>query len=140
MPEETLSPLAFVADLTVEVSDERGSTTAHLTTDDEGLVLEVADPATLLRCAPGRGLRRDLPFTAPIGRLANVPVRLTSRGHTLGRVHLTATGKVRFTPTLQGFPVLVRTAASYGPGRVVAAVTVAGVGIIAFVIRRRSTA
>lgn len=77
-----------VADLDVEVRDERGSTTAHLMTDDYGLVLEVADPATLLRCVPGRGLRRNLPFSLPLARLANVPVRLTTRGHELGRVHL----------------------------------------------------
>lgn len=80
MPEGSLSPLVFVADLDIEVGDERGWTTARLTTDDHGLVLEVVDPATLLRCVPGRGLRRDLPFSVPLARLADVPVRLTSRG------------------------------------------------------------
>ncbi len=141
MAKHNLSPLAFVADLDVEVGDERGSTTAHLTTDDYGLVLEVVDPATLLRCVPGRGLRRDLPFSVPLVRLANVPVRLTSRGPELGRVHITPAGRVRLRPTLSGVPALARTAASYGPARLVAAAaTFAGLGIVAYLARRRATA
>ncbi len=140
MPEPTPSALTFVANLDIEVGDKRGSTTAHLTTDDDGLVLEVADPATLLRCISGRGLRRDLPFSVPLARLADVPVRLTSRGHDLGQVHLNPAGRVRFRPTLSGVPTLARTAASYGPGRFVAAVTVTGLGIVAYLARRRATA
>ena len=140
MPEENLSPLAFVADLDVEVGDERGSTTAHLTTDEYGLILEVADPATLLRCVPGRGLRRDLPFSLPLVRFANVPVRLTTRGRELGRVHITPAGRVRLRPTLSGVPTLARTAASYGPARLVAAATLVALGIVVYLARRRATA
>ena len=140
MSEQTLPALAFVADLDLEGGDERGSTTARLSTDDNGLVLEVADPATLLRCVPGRGLRRDLPFALPLDQLANIPVRLTSGGHDLGLAHLTPEGRVRLRPALSGVPVLVRTAASYGPGRLVAAMTVAGLGIVAYLVRRRATA
>lgn len=138
MPEGSLSPLVFVADLDIEVGDERGWTTARLTTDDHGLVLEVVDPATLLRCVPGRGLRRDLPFSVPLARLADVPVRLTSRGRELGRVHLTPAGRVRLRPTLSGVPTLARTAASYGPARLLAAATFAGLGIVAYLARRRA--
>lgn len=49
-------------------------------------------------------------------------------------------GRVRLRPTLSGVPALARTAASYGPGRFVAAVTFAGLGIVAYLARRRATA
>ncbi len=135
MPER--SPLTFVADLTIEVGDERGSTTAHLSSDDDGLVLEVADPATLLRCVPGRGLRRDIPFSVPSAHFANVPLRVTSRGHDLARVHLTPEGRVRLRPALSGVPAFVRIAASVAPFRVADAATIAGLVLVAFLLRRR---
>ncbi len=116
-----MSRLAVVADLTIEVGDDRGSTTAHLGSDAHGLVLEVPDPATLLRCVPGRGLSRDLPVTVPGGTFADLPVRLTSRGRDLGRVRLTPGGGVRLCPSLSGIPVLTRTALYTPAARVVTA-------------------
>lgn len=109
--------LRVVADLDVEVGDDRGATTARLRSAD-GLVLDVADPAVLLRCVPGGGLSRArsfaLPPWVPLEQVANVPVLLTSRGRDIGRLVLSPSGRVTFTPTLAGIPTIVRTAASYG--------------------------
>ena len=140
MPEPAPGGLAFFADLTLEVGDERGSTTAHLGNGpDDGLVLEVPDPATLLRCVPGRGLSRDLPVSLPIDRLADIPVRLTSQGRDLGRVHVTSAGAVRLRPTVSGLPTLGRTALSHPTGRLAAVVVGAGVvAAVAYLARRRT--
>jgi hypothetical protein len=138
MPDAVLSRLALVADLMIEVGDERGSTTARLTNDDDGLVLEVPEPATLLRCVPGRGLTRDLPVSLPLDRLADIPVRLTSRGRDLGRVHLTSTGTVRLRPSLSGVPTVVHTALTYPPTRAAAAVLASGaLAAAVYLLRRR---
>jgi hypothetical protein len=107
----------LVADLELEVGDEQGSTAASLTTDATGLVLDVRDPATLLRCVPPRGRRRDLVRSSPLTRFAGVPVRITSRGRDLGRVRLTTAGRVRARASLSGVPTLVRTAVSYASDR-----------------------
>ncbi len=146
MPEPVLSPLSFVADLTIEVGDDRGSTTAQLSNDRDGagdgvggLVLDVPDPATLLRCVPGRGLSRDLPVSLPLARLADVPVRLTSQGRDLGLVHVTSAGQVRLRPSMSGVPTLVHTALSQRTGRLAAAVVgAAAVVTLAYLVRRRT--
>ena len=148
MPEPALSRLAFLADLTIEVGDERGSTIARLSNDGagaanldgaDGLVLDVTDPATLLRCVPGRGLSRDLPVSVPLDRLADIPVRLTSQGRDLGRVHVTSAGQVRMRPTLSGVPTLVRTALSQRTGRLAAATVGAAAAVtLAYLVRRRT--
>ena len=104
--------LVLVADLVLEVGDERGSTTAYLTNDESGLVLDVRDPATLLRCVSPRGRRRDLIRSSPVTRFAGIPVRVTSRGRDLGRVRLTTAGKVHARASRSGTPMLVRTAVS----------------------------
>ena len=139
MPDTALTDLTFLADLTVEVGDERGSTVAHLGNgDDDELVLEVPDPATLLRCVPGRGLTRDLPVSLPLDRLLGVPLRLTSRGRDLGRVHVKADGSVRLRPSLSGLPTVARTAVSYGSGRAGAALLAAvGLAAVVYAIKRR---
>ncbi len=136
MPDGGLPSLALVADLAVEVGDERGSTSAHLSTDGHGLVLEVADPATLLRCVPGRELRGNLPFSLPVAEFANIPLRLTSGGIDLGRMHLTSAGRVRLRPTWSGVPVLARTVVTLSPIRPGTAVAVAGLVILAYLLRR----
>jgi hypothetical protein len=107
----------LVADLVLLVGDERGSTTAYLTSDAGGLVLDVRDPATLLRCVPPRGRRRDLLRSSPLTRFAGIPVRVTSRGRDLGRVRLTTGGRVRARASLSGAPTLVGTAVSYASAR-----------------------
>ena len=107
----------LVADLVLEVGDERGSTTAYLTTDATGLVLDVRDPATLLRCVPPRSRRRNLVRSSPVTRFAGIPVRVTSRGRDLGRVRVTTGGRVRARPSLSATPTLVRSAASYASAR-----------------------
>ncbi|HEY8307533.1 MAG TPA: hypothetical protein VIG79_12735 [Lapillicoccus sp.] len=117
MPDPARPSLVLVADLVLEVGDDRGSTTAYLTNDDTGLVLDVRDPATLLRCVPPRGPRRDLVRSSPATRFAGIPVRVTSRGRDLGRVRLTTAGKVHARASLSGTPTLVRTAASYASAR-----------------------
>jgi hypothetical protein len=122
VPDSARSPLVLVADLTIEVGDERGTTTTRLTSAAEGLVLDVPDPAAALRGVPPRGRRRDLVGSSSLTRFAGIPVLVTSRGRDLGRIHLTRSGKVRLRPTLAGAPTLVRTAAAYGSGRVVATV------------------
>ncbi|MEP6629187.1 MAG: hypothetical protein ABJA89_01895, partial [Lapillicoccus sp.] len=131
-------------DLVIEVGDDRGSTTARLTSEPSGLVLEVPDPATLLRCVPGRGLSRDLPVSLPAGTFADLPVRLTSGGRDLGRVHLSPTGGIRLRPSWSGVPTVARTALSYGPGRVAAAGVVgvvgAAVALVAYRLHRRHQA
>jgi hypothetical protein len=107
----------LVADLVLEVGDERGSTTAYLTTDATGLVLDVRDPATLLRCVPARSRRRDLVRSSPLTRFAGIPVRVTSRGRDLGRVRVATTGRVHARASLSSAPTLVRTAVSYASDR-----------------------
>lgn len=108
--------LRIVADLDFEVSDDRGATTARLSSED-GLVLDVADPSVLLRCVPGGGPRRagssSLPPWVPLEQVSGIPVLVTSRGRDVGRFELSSSGKVKFTPTLAGIPTIIRTAASY---------------------------
>lgn len=106
--------LLVVADLHVEVSDHRGSTTAHLRSEGGGLILDVGDPAVLLRAVPGRGLTRGLPAQVPRGLLADLPVHLHSRGRDLGQVRLNAAGRLRVRPTPAGVLVAARTGATYG--------------------------
>ena len=106
--------LLVVADLHVEVGDHRGSTTAHLRSEGGGLVLDVGDPAVLLRAVPGRGLTRGLPAQVPRELLADLPVQLRSRGRDLGRVRLTAAGRLRVRPTPAGVLVAARTGLTYG--------------------------
>ena len=106
--------LLVVADLQVEVGDHRGSTTAHLRSEGGGLVLDVGDPAVLLRAVPGRGLTRGLPAQVPRELLADLPVRLRSRGRDLGQVRLNAAGRLRVRPTPAGVLVAARTGATYG--------------------------
>ncbi len=106
--------LLVVADLHVEVSDQRGSTTAHLHSEGGGLVLDVGDPAVLLRAVPGRGLTRGLPAQVPRELLADLPVQLRSRGRDLGQVRLNAAGRLRVRPTPAGVLVAARTGVTYG--------------------------
>jgi hypothetical protein len=116
VPDPARSPLVLVADLTIEVGDERGTTTTRLTSEAEGLVLDVPDPTAVLRAVPPRARRRDLVGSPSLARFADIPVRVTSRGRDIGRVHLTRSGKVRLRPTLSGAPTLIRTAVTYGSG------------------------
>lgn len=113
-------PLTVVADLRFEVSDDEGSTTAHLSSEHEGLVLDVDHLSTMLRCMPGRGLTRDLPVAVPRDLFAGAQLRLTSQGRDLGRVRLSPRGRIRVRPTGSGVLVAVRTASSNVPGRSVA--------------------
>ena len=113
-------PLTVVADLHFEVSDDEGSTTAHLTSEHEGLVLDVDHLSTILRCVPGRGLTRDLPVAVPRHLFAGSQLRLTSRGRDLGWVRLSPRGRIRLRPTGSGVLVAVRTAGSSARGRTVA--------------------
>lgn len=112
--------MQVVADLHIDVGDDRGRTTAHLLSERDGLVLDVDDPAVLLRAVPGRGLARDLPVRPPIGLVADTPVRLRSAGRDLGQVQLSSGGRLRLRPTPIGLVVAGRTALSYGSGRAVA--------------------
>ena len=127
------SALAYDADLTIEVGDSRGSTTAHLGSDHGVLVLDMDDPATMLRCAPALGLLRDLPLEVPRGTFGGTAVRLTSRGRSLGRLRVTPAGTLRVVPTAAGVvvgaralrgvaPVPARTTAWWGAGLVAASV------------------
>lgn len=134
--------LVYEADLQLTVSDARGATSAHLVSDESGLVLDVGDAATLLRCVPGRGLTRDLPVRPPIELFAGSRVRLTSQGRDLGRAMVTTRGRLRLVPTPAGVVVLSRAAGS-SVGRSTAAraalvlVTVAGAAAAVVVWARR---
>lgn len=107
-PHRASSRLAFVADVSLEVSDERGSTTAHLGNGATGLVLDAPDLTALLRCLPGRGLRRDLPISVPLERFAGVSVDVRSRGRMMGRVNVTPSGAARLRPALTAVPALLQ--------------------------------
>ena len=134
-------PLIIVADLRFEVGDDEGSTTAHLTSEPAGLVLDIDHPSTILRCVPGRGLTRDLPVAVPRHLIAGAQLRLTSRGRDLGRVRLSPRGQIRLRPTGSGVLVAVRTAGSSARGRTVslALATLAALfaGVTAWARRRR---
>ena len=131
------SPLRVVADLHVEVIDSRGQTTAHLSSEPAGLVLDVGDPVVLLRAIPGRGVRRDLPVQVPRELLVDLPVRLRSRGRDLGEVHVSTTGGVRWSPTPAGVLVAARTALTYGRTPYVVGAVLAAAVLISWVTRRR---
>lgn len=135
MPEQVEGrfPLRVVADLHVEVGDSRGRTTAHLSSEPGGLVLDVGDPVVLLRAVPGHGLRRDLPVQVPRELLYDLPVRLRSRGRVLGRVHLSSAGRLRWWPTPAGVLVAARTGLTYGRTPYVL-----GAVLVAAVITRRA--
>lgn len=134
--------LIYLADLTIEVSDSRGSTRIHLGDDAAGLVVDIADPAVALRCAPGRGVIGDLPVTVPRELFAGTSVRLTSQGRDLGRARLTDRGRMRFAPTPTGAVVLGRAAGGSisGPQRswLVAGAIAAATAVVVWVRRRRS--
>lgn len=104
--------LTYLADLTIEVSDARGSTTIRVGDDASGLVVDIADPTVALRCVPGRSVLSDLPITVPRDLFAGTSVLLTSKGRDLGRARLTDRGRVRFAPTPAGAVVLGRAAGS----------------------------
>ncbi len=113
-PERAASRLALVADLSLEVGDARGSTTAHLGNGANGLVLDAPDLTTLLRCLPGRGLRRDLPISVPLERFSGVQVDVTSHGRRMGRVDVTSSGSARLRPAVRALPQLVRQGVGLG--------------------------
>lgn len=133
--------LHIVADLRLEIGDDRGTTAAHLWNEPDGLVLEVDQPAVLLRAVPGRGLARDLPVRLPREPFAGTSVRLRTHGHDLGLVTVSSRGRLRLRPTLKGLLVAGRTATSYGSGRRallwVGPAAVAGLAATA-ILRRRS--
>lgn len=108
-----------VADLHIEVGDDRGRTSAHLLSGQDGLALDVTDPAVLLRSVPGRGLTRDLPVRLPVGLGTVAPVRLRSSGRDLGQVRLTSGGRLRVRPTAAGLVVAGRTVGLVVAGRTV---------------------
>ena len=136
---EPARTLRVVADLRLEVGDARGHTAGTLSSGPGGLVLEVDEPAVLLRSVPGRGLTRDLPLSMPPELVDGLSFRLRSRGRDLGRVRVTPAGKLRLWPTPAGLVVAGKTAASYGKGRaaVLAAAVAAGVLTAAGLRRRR---
>ncbi len=138
MPDSARPTLELVADLVIEVGDERGSTTTRLTGDESGLVLDVQDPGTLLRGVPRGGWPHDILGASPATQLTGIPLRVTSQGRQLGRVSLSSTGKVRVRPALSGTPVLVRTAVGSRTGRVAAgtAALVIVAAVAAVVLRR----
>ncbi len=138
MPDSARPTLELVANLVIEVGDERGSTTARLTGDERGLVLDIPDPGTLLRCVPRSGWPDDILGASPATQLTGIPLRVTSRGRQLGRVSLSSTGKVRVRPALSGTPALARTVVGSRSGRVVAGVAaLVAVVAVAVLTRRR---
>lgn len=94
-------------------------------------MLDVPDPVVLLRCVPGRGLRRELPASLPVDQIVDLPVLLTSRGRDIGRVQISSAGRVQLRPYWSGVPTVIRTAGSYGAGRVGTRGLVAAVALLA---------
>ena len=73
----------------------------------------------------------------PAGTFGDLPVRLTSGGRDLGRVHLTKAGGLRLRPSWSGVPTVARTALTYGSGRAAAAgVVIAALAFVAYRQRR----
>ena len=130
--------LRVIADLHLEVGDGAEVTAAHLRNDPDGLVLDVDDPAVMLRAVPGRGLARDLPIKLPPELFAATPLLVRSAGRDLGWVRLSTDGKLRLRPTLAGLAVAVRTATPDRIGRplVVSATAVVTTALLAAAVRR----
>ena len=133
---EPAPALWLVADLVIEVGDERGSTTARVTSDDAGLVVDVADPAVLLRSVPPRVWPVGLRGPFPASQFAGIPARVTSRGRDLARLQLTETGRIRVRPVLGGAPALAALVVADGRGRVAAGLLVtAAVAVVVYLVR-----
>jgi hypothetical protein len=138
---EPAPDLRLVANLVIEVGDERGSTTARVTSDDAGLVVDVADPAVLLRSVPPRVWPVGLRGPFPASQFAGIPARVTSRGRDLARLQLTETGRIRVRPALSGTPALAALVVADRRGRVAAAALVAAsaLGLVAYLLRRHGS-
>jgi len=132
--------LQLLADLVIEVGDERGSTTARVTSDDVGLVIDVADPAVLLRSVPRRVWPVGLGGSFPASQFAGIPARVTTRGRDLARLQLTETGRIRVRPALSGTPALAALVVADRRGRAAAALVAASaLGLVTYVLRRHGS-
>ncbi len=141
MAEPPPPALQLVADLAIEVGDERGTTTARITSDDAGLVIDVADPAVLLRAVPRRVWPVGLGGSFPASQFAGIPARVTSRGRDLARLRLTETGRIRVRPALSGTPALVALVVADRRGRAAAGLLVtAAVAAVVYLVRSGSRA
>lgn len=118
MPDPTPSP-TVVADLRCEVSDHRGSTTAYLHNDERGLVIDVGEPAVLVRTLPRGMVSTDL-----LQHLAGLSFRVRSDGVELATISVTHNGGTRVRPTVAGTAAAVRLLAHERPAWVVATAAV----------------
>lgn len=105
------------ADLTFAVADGQGAARARLTNRGRALVLDVEDPATLVRCLPSRHVRRDLPFAPRLSDFVGVDLVVMSHGRRLGRARISQHSRLRFRPSLAGLVTAIRLAVSVGVKR-----------------------
>jgi hypothetical protein len=111
----------FLADLSLEISDGQGRTTAHVSADGSNLVLDVADPIVLVRAWPGGGLRA-LSRRLPTDALGAASLDISSRGRRLATVTVSARRRVRIRPTWAGLVTTAKPVLSSRAGRLIAAV------------------
>lgn len=118
VPGDNSPAIGFVADLVLEVGVGSRRTRAHLSGGPGDLMLDVDDPAVLLRSLP-KGVRiYRLPAGGALNLLSDTTVRVRSGGSELGSVRFPRDRRVVVRPAAAGLLVAGRQVLSWRPVRI----------------------
>ncbi|MEJ7650595.1 MAG: hypothetical protein WKF57_16405 [Nakamurella sp.] len=136
MPDPVVPTLGIVADIVFEVDGGGRRTRAHLSGGPGTLVLDVDDPAVLLRSLPrGGGRGRS---SAGIGKvLSGTTIQVRSGGSELGSVRFGAGRRPVVRPTGSAVGVVVRELSRSRAVRLVAGALALAVAAVRVGIARR---
>ena len=129
--------LDVLADLHLEITDDRGFTHVHLSGGPDELVLDIDDPAVALRAGLGARRVRRVSRIIPDGAFRGVRMLVQSDGRALARVRFTAAGAVRAVPTIAGVRVVGAAGAGSTAVRGGVVAVVVAVGAVVVTARRR---
>lgn len=139
VPDLAAATIGIVADLTIEIGGDGRRTRAHLSGGAGTLVLDVDDPAVLLRSLPAGGSWRRLPAAGSTDLLSSTTIRLRSGGSDLGSVRFARGHRPALRPTGSGIGVVTRHLTGLRSVRIVAGLLTLGlVAIRVLGVRRRS--